>query len=390
MRSLILFSLKRRFINPVALSLQVLLTLALIVLFNLDRISTVLKLDLNKPFPIQVSELTQKELIQNDYWEKQGVTLSQEKAPLSIDFRNGIYEVKGAATLSLQVKIYGLLLQSHQQKLLNQSHPSVTEFIMMYNSAPVVFDAPIDPLEAIQGSIVFAILTSVYFMMLNFISVNSNEIIQEKTSNILEFILTSITPFQHFCAKILTGLITVLVQIGFSVGVFGFLLIQRLNLDHGKGLFLLANKYFNLEGTGIDFVTVFQLFKITPNFMVKIGVACVFLIIGLVILQVLILVLSARVKTIEEAASIQGPFYLGLLGLYYVSLVLNTPQQLSQGVGVVLSYLPISSMLIMGMRLFSTTVTTEELSLSLLGSVFALTLIMGIGFTWYRKGLVNE
>ncbi len=390
MRSLILFSLKRRFLNPLAISLQILFTIVLIVLFNLDHLSDTYHLNFSTPYLIQVASETMDELLPIEYWEKQGFILVEDKAQLSIDYRNGIYEVKGAASLTLQAKIYALLLQSHQQKILNTSHPSVSEFIMNYNSVPLVFDSPIDPLEAIQSNLVFAILTSVYFMILNFISVNSNEIIQEKTSNVLEFILTSITPFQHFCAKILSGLITVLVQIGLSIGIFSGLLIQRLNMDQGKGLFMLANKYFNLEGSGINFDMISNVLKFSPDILVKMIFAFLFLILGLLILQVMILILSSRVKTIEEAASIQGPFYLGLLAIYYVCLILNTPQQLSTGVGRILSLVPISSMLMMGMRILSAKVAYDELSLSLLISFLSLFGIMVCGFHWYRKGLVNE
>lgn len=390
MRALILFSLRRRFINPIAIALQVLFMIFLIILFNLDHISESFHLDFSTPYSIQVNRETLDELVPLEYWEKQGFILVEETSELSIDFKENIYEVKGAASITLQAKIYALLLQSHQQKILNESHPSVSDFIMNYNSVQFNFDAPINAMEAIQGNLIFAILTSVYFMILNFIAVNSNEIIQEKTSNVLEFILTSVSPFQHFCAKILSGLITVLVQIGLSMGIFGALLISRLNLDQGKGLFMLANKYFNLEGSGIQFEMISNMMKLSPSMILKMGWAFLFLILGLLILQVLILILSSRVKTSEEAASIQGPFYLGLLAIYYVSLILNTPQQLTSGFGRILSFVPVSSMLMMGMRILSTNVAYDELMLSFLISSLTIFVIMFNGFYWYRKGLVNE
>jgi len=370
--------------------LQLLFTLALIVIFNLDTISSTLKLDFTKPFEIQVDELTQENLVVSELWEKQGLILTDQKSNLTIQYNGGAYEVSGAVSINLQAKIYGLLLQSHQQMILNESHPSVAEFVLHYNAVPVTFDQSIDPLGLLRENLIFVLLTSIYFMMLNFISVNSNEIIQEKTSNILEFILTSVTPFQHFCAKIITGLTTVAIQLGLSAGVFGVLLLQRLTMDQGRGLFDLANKYFSLESNKITFELLQELFNLDSSLMMKAGLALVFLILGLVILQVLILILSAKVKTIEEAASIQGPFYLGLLALYYLSLILNTPQQLAHGLGYVLSFVPISSMLLMGMRILSGPISVNELSLSLLMSLLALVMIIGIGYKGYQKGLVNE
>lgn len=390
MKHLILFSLRRRFFNPVAISLQVLYLLGLILMFNLDHISTTLRLNLTQPTPITVSSEVQKNLVQNELWEKQGLSLTSQEETVSIDFIDGDYVIKGEMPLGLQVKIYGLLLKSHQQMILNQSHPSVSEFVMNYNSVPVTFQQSIDPMAGFRENLVFMILTGVYFMMLNFISVNSNEVIQEKTSNILEFLLTSITPTQHFIAKIVSGLVTVLIQIGLSVGFFIVLLIQRLKYDQGKGLLELANKFFNLEASGITLETIQSFLKFDQNLIIKASLAFVFVILGLIIIQVLILVLSSRVKTIEEAASIQGPFYLGLLGLYYGSLMLNTPTQLSQGIGAFLSYVPVCSMLIMGMRILNTPTTVEVIGLSFLISLLCLVLIIWVGSFWYRRGLVNE
>jgi ABC-2 type transport system permease protein len=390
MKQLILFSLKRRFFNPVAISLQVLYLFGLVLLFNLDHISIALKLNLTQPYPITASTEVQAMLVQNELWEKQGLSLTAQETAISIDFMDGVYVVKGEMPLTLQVKIYGLLLKSHQQTILNQSHPSVSDFVMTYNSVPVNFETRIDPIAGFRENVVFMILTGIYFMMLNFISVNSNEIIQEKTSNILEFLLTSITPAQHFIAKIVSGLATVLIQIGLSLGFFIILLMQRLKYDQGIGLLELANKFFNLEASGITLETIQSFLIFDQNLIIKACLAFVFVILGLIIIQVLILVLSSRVKTIEEAASIQGPFYLGLLGLYYGSLMLNTPTQLSQGIGAFLSYVPVCSMLIMGMRILNTTTSVQVIGLSFLISLLSLTLVIWVGSFWYRRGLVNE
>jgi len=390
MKPLIFFSLKRRFLNPVAITLQVLFTIILIILFNIDHLSTRFKLGFTVPTPIQISEETRDTLLPLELWEKQGLTLSSDPQAIRVTYEEGMYRVEGKLSINLQVKLYQLLLQSHQQRLLDESHPSVAEFVMIYNTAPVRFEQSPDPVASLRENLVFMILTSVYFMMLNFISVNSNEIIQEKTSNVLEFILTTVTPFQHFCAKILTGLITVMVQIGLSLGIFTLLMIQRLKYDQGRGLLDLANKVFNLEGSGITMESIIELFKFDPSTLSKAVCSLLFLIIGLLIIQVLILVLSSRVKTIEEAASIQGPFYLGLLVLYYGSLILNTQDQLTKGWGKVLSFMPVSSMLVMGMRILNTEVPVTEVGFSLLLSILALAGIMTLGLRGYQKGLVNE
>ena len=97
MKTLILFSLKRRFFNPVALTLQGLFTVGLILLFNVDHISAFLHLEWTQPIKIQVHEKTRETLLVNELWEAQGLTLTETNEYLTIDYVYGVYEEKGSA-----------------------------------------------------------------------------------------------------------------------------------------------------------------------------------------------------------------------------------------------------------------------------------------------------
>lgn len=111
---------------------------------------------------------------------------------------------------------------------------------------------------------------------------------------------------------------------------------------------------------------------------------------GMTILLVLIIIVSAHVKSVEEAAMVQGPFYLGLLALYYVSLGLLNPQSLEAGWGKVLSLVPVGSMLLMGMRVLSGTVRSVELLFSAGVSFLVLGVLIGVGYPIYRRGLIRQ
>ena len=87
---------------------------------------------------------------------------------------------------------------------------------------------------------------------------------------------------------------------------------------------------------------------------------------------------------------IQGPFYLGLLALYYVSLGLMNPASLESGMGRTLSLVPIGSMLVMGMRILSSTVSASEVALSVIGSVLMFVGIVMLGYPVYRRGLTQR
>ena len=87
---------------------------------------------------------------------------------------------------------------------------------------------------------------------------------------------------------------------------------------------------------------------------------------------------------------IQGPFYLGLLALYYVSLGVMNPISLNTGLGQTLSLVPLGSMLVMGMRIINGSVSAAEVGLSVVGSIVTLVAVILVGYPWYRRGLTQD
>lgn len=78
----------------------------------------------------------------------------------------------------------------------------------------------------------------------------------------------------------------------------------------------------------------------------------------------ILVILSSFIANVEEAGNIQAPFYLILMGVYYFALSVNTPYQMSEGIGFILSFLPFFSMLFMPCRLLIQNVSMFELMLS--------------------------
>lgn len=89
-----------------------------------------------------------------------------------------------------------------------------------------------------------------------------------------------------------------------------------------------------------------------------------FLLAGMLLIQMLLVVISSFISSIEAAAAIQAPFYMILIAVYYLTLSLNDPQHMSQGIGYYLSFLPFLSMLMMPCRFLMTVVTVPEFLLA--------------------------
>jgi ABC-2 type transport system permease protein len=289
-----------------------------------------------------------------------------------------------------QSKIYELLLDNHQKRKETSSNPSVYKWLEDYQKIEVNFLEYKQEENQFKHQLIILFLTSIYFMLLNFIAVNSNEIIMEKTSHMIPIILTHVKIRTHFISKLIIGFSSVLFQILSSLGVVGLIAYSRYQLDRGEGLIKFLVKFlpFKLDSLSLD--DIFNLLDLSWNDFYQVVLGLVFILLGIFIIQILILILSSKVKTMEEAASIQGPFYLILLIIYYLALSLNTTQSLSSGFGYILSFIPIFSMLIMPMRLLTQHVMSIEIMTSILFSFALISLIFILMYPLYKKGIREE
>lgn len=390
MKTLLQFSFKRRFLNKMTLFLQIIFILVISIMFYFDKISELLNLEFNKPIPIYIEPNLRKLIVNEAEWKNKGFEFTTNKESITISYSKDVYTITLVDDLMTQSKIYDLLLDNHQKRKESSSNSSVYRWLEDYRSIDVDFLEYKYEDNQFKHQIIILFLTSIYFMLLNFIAVNSNEIIMEKTSHMIPIILTHVKIKTHFISKLIIGFASVLFQIISSIGIVGLIGYSRYQLDKGEGLIRLLVKFlpFKLDSFNLD--DILKLLDLSMNDLVQVSIGLVFILIGIFIIQILILILSSKVKTMEEAASIQGPFYLVLLIIYYLALSLNTTQSLSSNLGLTLSYIPIFSMLIMPMRLLTQHVMPIEIMISILFSFALISLIFIIMYPIYCEGLREE
>lgn len=390
MKTLLQFSFKRRFLNKMTLFLQIIFILVISIMFYFDKISELLNLEFNKPIPIYIEPNLRKLIVNEAEWKNKGFEFTTKKESITISYSKDVYTITLVDDLMTQSKIYDLLLDNHQKRKESSSNSSVYRWLEDYRSIDVDFLEYKYEDNQFKHQIIILFLTSIYFMLLNFIAVNSNEIIMEKTSHMIPIILTHVKIKTHFISKLIIGFASVLFQIISSIGIVGLIGYSRYQLDKGEGLIRLLVKFlpFKLDSFNLD--DILKLLDLSTNDLVQVSIGLVFILIGIFIIQILILILSSKVKTMEEAASIQGPFYLVLLIIYYLALSLNTTQSLSSNLGLTLSYIPIFSMLIMPMRLLTQHVMPIEIMISILFSFALISLIFIIMYPIYCEGLREE
>jgi ABC-2 type transport system permease protein len=389
MNTLLKFAFKRRFMNKMTVILQVLFILLVCLIFYFDKISDALNLEFNQAIPVNVDKTLRKWIVNEDEWKTQGFVFSNENEAIMITKNKDVYQISKVDEINIQSKIYQLLLNNHQLRMESESNTSVYKWLEKYESIEVEFlESKVDD-NQFKHQLIILFLTSIYFMMLNFIAVNSNEIIMEKTSHMIPIILSSVSAKVHFLTKLIIGFSSVVFQIVSSIGIVGLIAYSRYRLDQGKGLIQLIVKYLPINIESISLTDLLKLidFKWSDIYLVLLGL--LFILLGIFLIQICILILSSKVKTMEEAASIQGPFYLFLLLIYYLALSLNTSHSLSTGLGYSLSFVPVFSMLIMPMRLLTENVIPIEVMVSILFTIAIISLIFILLYPIYERGIKN-
>ena len=387
MRTLLKFALKRRFFNKLSLSLQALFILVVFGLLYVDKLSAWIGLDLHQPYQVAFSSNMDRDKIDIDLWANQGFELVKDKADILIELNEEGYAVKGVNDVILKQRIQAILLIQHKQNILKTSQENVHAWLEEYENIHVHFEEIEVEQTSFKAQLALVFLTGLYFMLLNFIAVNSGEIIMEKTTHIMPLILSSVTTRAHFVSKLILGMFSVMFQIVSSILIIGLGLYLRFRDDRFRGLIQAASKYLALPE--FEFELLLKLFDFRFEDLQRLSLALLFMLVGIFIVQLLILVLASQVKNAEEAAAIQGPFYLVLLLIYYLSLSIQSPASLSHGLGYQLSFVPVLSMLMMPIRIFTQDLVFVEILSSLTISFALIILLLSVTYPTYVKGLRN-
>ena len=387
MRTLLKFALKRRFFNKLSLSLQALFILVVFGLLYVDKLSAWIGLDLHQPYQVAFSSDMDRDKIDVDLWANQGFELVKDKADILIELNEEGYAVKGVNDVILKQRIQAILLIQHKQNILKTSQENVHAWLEEYENIQVHFEEIEVEQTSFKAQLALVFLTGLYFMLLNFIAVNSGEIIMEKTTHIMPLILSSVSTRAHFVSKLILGMFSVMFQIVSSILIVGLGLYLRFRDDRFRGLIQAASKYLALPE--FEFELLLKLFDFNIQDFQRLSLALLFMLVGIFIVQLLILVLASQVKNAEEAAAIQGPFYLVLLLIYYLSLSIQSPASLSHGLGYQLSFVPVLSMLMMPIRIFTQDLVFVEILSSLTISFALIILLLSVTYPTYVKGLRN-
>ncbi len=232
-------------------------------------------------------------------------------------------------------------------------------------------------------------ITGMYFAMLSFSTMIANEVVYEKTSRVLELILTSVNTTVHYLSKMIIGWLTIIIQLFCIVFEVMIVVATRNYYDEGLGLLKMLQKYQLIQIKANTFKEFIKALEINSSLLWILSVSLIYLLLGMIIIQTIMVCLASFIKSVEESSAIQAPVYIVLLFIYYLALAFNAPNHLSEGLGYYFSLTPIFSMLFMPMRLLLLEVSFYEISLGIVLSLITLTISSYYGAYIYNIGILG-
>lgn len=384
MKTLILFSLKRKLFNNVMILMMVLVFFVVGGIFFVDKAIDVFFPNLFAQTNVFVFDEMKAYL---DLEDTKFVVSEEKDANIHVRRNNKIYEIEVDQSISENDV---LIVQSwikqfhqlHESQFISQEISETIDYLMM----PTIDIKKTKYTNTEQG---FIIITMIYFLMLGFSSTVANEVVSEKTTNMLEMMLTSVSYKEHYIAKLLIGWITLFSQLIIWLTVFIGWFVVRLIYDQGIGLYNVLFRLQILKTNYSSFFDHFSSLSLSMDTFAVIFLSVVFLIIGILFVQLLLLLVSINIENIEESASVQAPFYLLMLGLYYGTLAINSYQHMQLGLGKILSFLPGFSMLLVPIRLLYYDMNYIEIIVSFIISISFLLFGYMKGFIYYKQSITG-
>ena len=385
MKELIHFSLARRYVNKTNKIVLVVLFVIFMVLGFIDPIVKFFNNEFNEPLKIRINVLNNQLFMDNLIQE---ISVDQEASISIVEDTEGFIVTSTDALQDIEKAMIENVIQNYERDRMIQEVPESIYVFERMATIPINYEFDQDDIHQKTDSLFF-VITGIYFVMLGFAGMLASEVVAEKTSNILEIIGTSVSLKTLYYSKIVIGWLSILIQVSVGAVLFIVTIVIRNMYDQGKGLLktlhdinLLTDSFENFNEL---LVSVFS----NREMILDLIIGLIFLFIGILFIQMLLVLITTKVTSIEEAGALQNPFYILLLIIYYVAMLLNNPVSMSVGMGRWLSFVPLFSMLFMPARIMMVSPPFSEVFISLVISGFFLVLLVKYGENVYVRNILN-
>ncbi|MCM3388403.1 ABC transporter permease [Ureibacillus chungkukjangi] len=323
--------------------------------------------DIAFSFPTNSKESVYNQLKEEKY--DAVVVVTEENETLTADIATySPLKLNDQSTISSFVqyagKIYGIqqlnLTASEADKILNSEAIITTTNL---NEAVADGKSEDQKQSGIWASYFVGIV--IYFFIMAFLSMITTDVASEKGSRALEMLLVSVKPSTHFQSKIIG--ITLLALTQFTI-IFGFLFVLLRFTDGGEKWDMIQTILNELSYSYVFYVLAFLFLTII-----------LFLIIGALF--------GSLVSKVEEASQVMTPAIMTALVGFYVMIsgVANPDTLLIK----VFSYIPLTSGMVMPMRIGATDISTIEPIISLVLLIITVIVFYIISLSFYKRSVLT-
>lgn len=252
------------------------------------------------------------------------------------------------------------------------SQAGVDEAAMQEIYAPVSFerqslDEEAKTEEELAGSygLVYILVFALYISVITYGMMIATDITNEKSSRVMEILISSSSPVSQMFAKIL------------AIGMMG---LTQLALIAVAVYVMVQIRGEELSGGFFDFIGIANASPVTLTF------ALIFFILGYFLYAIICAGLGSVVSRMEDVQQLISPIIFLVMGAFFLAMYgLNAPDST---IIVVASYIPFFTPMIMFLRIGMLGVPSWEIALSIAILVATILLISWISAKVYRGGVL--
>ncbi|MBD3108800.1 ABC transporter permease [Bacillus sp. AGMB 02131] len=292
------------------------------------------------------------------------VTSDDQGLPEGVYHANSISDETINGQLSQALTNVKNIIVTQQLNISNEQMISLYEPAVFEKEAISENAKTTEELNQARG-LVYILLIVIYIGVLAYAGMIATEVAGEKTSRVMEILISSVSPVQQMFGKILGVALVSLTQMLLLLGV-GYFSVKQNQDDMNGGFFTV----FGFEGTSVSVIIY----------------AVVFTLLGYFLYATLAAFLGSLVSRVEDVQSMITPMtMLVLVGFFLAMYGLSNPEA---GIVKVTSFIPFFSPMLMFLRIGMLEVPTWEIAVSLALLVGTIAALAVFGAKVYRGGVL--
>ncbi|MGP4106573.1 ABC transporter permease [Virgibacillus sp. L01] len=292
------------------------------------------------------------------------LALTDEGLPEATYFANNIAEAGEQSVIQQQLQQLKVAAATQQAGV---DQETITEIYSPVTFNKVALDDSAKTAEELNQArgIVYVMLFLLYISVITYGTMIANDVATEKSSRVMEILISSASPVTHMFAKIIGIALLGLTQVGIIIGV-GYSLIMSKQNELTGGVF----DYFGIQNTSAS-VYIY---------------AIVFFLLGYLLYATLAAMLGSLVSRTEDVQQMIMPMiFLVMIAFFIAMFGLEAPDS---SFVTVTSYIPFFAPMLMFLRVGMLDIPIWEVALSIGILVATILLFAAIGARVYKGGVL--